>query len=270
MFDRIIVSCDDTEFKQYWYIVYKAWKKFYPTIKTTLGFVTNRDYNDELVMEMKKHYDDVIILKPVENVPTANQAKVARHYLATTYNSEVCMVEDIDTIPLQKEFIDRITSSRKPETLLAVGYEILENTEHHGKFPISNMTAESYIYQKFFNPKKLSWEELIKSFIDLRKFDHKEAINVDKNIFSDESLVRVLVSRWSPDFYNITRVRRDVDIFNYWIDRSWWKIDLNKLNNGEYVFCNFLRPFKDNYVKIKPVVDYILEEDLELNEVIKD
>ncbi len=269
MFDRIIVSCDDSEFVQYWFIVYKAWKKFYPNIKTTIGFITERKKTDPLILEMKKYYDDVVILKPVENVPIANQAKVARHYLATTYGDEICMVEDIDTIPLQKEFIDRITNARTKETLLAVGYEILENTEHHGKFPISNMTAESYIYKKFFNPENLSWEDLIKSFIDLKKFDHKEAINVNKNIFSDESLVRVLVNRWSPDFFNITRVRRDVDIFNYWIDRSWWRIDGTKLQSGQYVFCNFLRPFDLNFNYIEPIIYYIFNENLKINEVIK-
>lgn len=263
-FDRIIVSCDDSYFLEYWYIVYLAWKKFYPEKKISIAFVTNRSYEDALVKKMGNFYDEVVLFKPILNVPTANLAKIARHFLATKYGNEIFMIEDIDTVPLQREFVDRVIGTRNNETILAVGHEVYGN----GKFPTSNICSESFFYKKIYNPNNLSWEDFIISLINLRVFDHKEAPNISPSVFSDESLTRALISRYCPNENCLTKTRRNVDPQNDWVDRSWWKIDLEKLNNGKYIICNFLRPFSQNYEKIYPIIKYIIGRECDKNEII--
>jgi hypothetical protein len=54
-----------------------------------------------------------------------------------------------------------------------------------------------------------------------------------------------------------TKVNRSVDIGSDWIDRSWWNINAEKLNNHGYITCNFLRPFSTNYGNMQLVVDFI-------------
>ncbi len=88
-------------------------------------------------------------------------------------------------------------------------------------------------------------------------------------MFSDESLMRVLINRWNSDRSKITDVDRSANVQVNWIDRSWWKIDANKLNSGEYFICNFLRPFSNHYSQIEPVVFYIYgRTDITKDEVI--
>ena len=273
MFDRIIVSSDDSHFKNFWPIVTKAWEKFFPNKKVCLAFVTNREEEDPIILNLKK-WGEVYLFPIQENIPTANQAKMYRHILASQFDNDVCMIEDIDTIPLQSNFIERILSHRKKNELLRVGSEVYKGTKDEGKFPTSNLTAESYIFKKIVNPKNLNYEELFKSWIDINVFDKKESVNNffgQNSEFSDESLMRVLIRIFSPSGENIREIERNIDIKNNWIDRSWWKIDENKLKNNEYVICNFLRPFISNYEKIEPIVKYIFDDEKILkNEIIID
>ncbi len=103
----------------------------------------------------------------------------------------------------------------------------------------------------------------------MRVFDHKEAINIDPSVFSDESMLRVLISRWDPNKIKISEADRGADVRKDWIDRSWWSVNIDKLYNGEYFICNFLRPFSDNYNLIEPIVYYIYDtNDIKKDEVI--
>lgn len=256
MFDRIIISTDDSHFKQYWPIVSTAWKKFFPNVKISLAFVTEREDGDPLVQKMRE-YGEVVLYKVISGIPTANQAKMARHILAGEYGDEICMIEDIDTVPLQSKFVNRVISQREKNKLLVVGYEVYKGSPHEGKFPISNISAESFIFREIINPSNLSIEELYRSWTNISVYDHKEAVNNDPSIFSDESLLRLLINKWNPNRDKISEANRGADVRTDWVDRSWWHIDYNKLNRGEYFICNFLRPFSDNYHNIEPIVHYI-------------
>jgi hypothetical protein len=266
MFDRIIVSSDDSTFKEFWPIVAKAWNKYFPDKKVCLAFVTDRDENDELVKKMKQ-YGEVYLFPVQPNIPTPNQAKMYRHILAGNFDKDVCMIEDIDTIPLQKDFVDHILSQRKEDHLLRVGAEIYKGSPDEGKFPTSNITAESYIFKKLINPDNLDYESLFKTWCNIRNYDHKESVNNTPDPsgvfggFSDESLMRVFVNKFTSSGGKVCEVNRGVDIHKYWIDRSWWRIDHNMLKNDEYVCCNFLRPFSQHYHLIEPIAKYIFNDD---------
>ncbi len=274
MFDRIIVSCDDSHFKDFWVVVAKSWSKYFPDKKISLAFVTDREENDDLVKRMR-NYGEVQLFPVIPEIPTANLAKMARHILAGRYGKEICMIEDIDTIPLQRDFIERITSRREIGKFLFVGREVYDNYDirDKGKFPISNITAESYLFKKIINPLDLNDEDLFNSWKDINFFDHKESIN---NIpdpsgiggFSDESLWRVLLNNSDLGDDNFCFIERDVDIKNDWIDRSWWNIDDNKLYSDGYVICNFKRPFIDNYEFAEPVVRYIFGDSYSREKII--
>lgn len=256
MFDRIIVSTDDSHFKEYWPIVATAWKKFFPDKKISLAFVTNRNEDDVLVSKMRE-YGEVVLYPVINGVPTPNQAKMARHILAGTYGSDVCMIEDIDTVPLQPDFVSRVTSQKVSDKLLTVGVEVYKGSPHEGKFPISNITAESNIFKEIINPDSLQLLDLYKSWSTMYMFDHKEAVVNSPDVFSDESLMRALITKWNPDRSRITDAERNANVQVDWVDRSWWRIDREKLNSGGYFICNFLRPFSVNYQHIEPIVHYI-------------
>ena len=60
MFDRIIVSCDDSHFKDFWVVVAKSWSKYFPDKKISLAFVTDREENDDLVKRMRNYGEDSV------------------------------------------------------------------------------------------------------------------------------------------------------------------------------------------------------------------
>jgi hypothetical protein len=266
MFDRVIVSCDDSHFKEFWPIVSKAWGKYFPDAKVSLAFVTDRNENDELVQKMRK-YGDVHLFPVVEGIPTANLSKMARHILAGNFGEEICMLEDIDTIPLQTNFVIDRLSQREKGKILFIGKEVYNGQgTDEGKFPISNITGESFLFKKIVNPDNLTHVDLFKSWCNIRVFDHKESINNTPDLsglngFSDESLWRVLLNRYKISENDFCFINRGVDIQKYWIDRSWWRIDHNMLKNDEYVICNFLRPFSQHYHLIEPIAKYIFNDE---------
>jgi hypothetical protein len=214
-----------------------------------------------------RKYGDVHLFPVVEGIPTANLSKMARHILAGNFGEEICMLEDIDTIPLQTNFVIDRLSQREKGKILFIGKEVYNGQgTDEGKFPISNITGESFLFKKIVNPDNLTHVDLFKSWCNIRVFDHKESINNTPDLsglngFSDESLWRVLLNRYKISENDFCFINRGVDIQKYWIDRSWWRIDHNMLKNDEYVICNFLRPFSQHYHLIEPIAKYIFNDE---------
>ena len=229
MFDRIIVSTDENPmFLQFVPTVAKAWKKYFPEKKLSIAFISNKTYDDKLVIEMQE-YAEVKIYNAIPGIPVANQAKISRHILASEYKGDICMIEDIDTIPLQRHYFENRTSKFEGG-VLAVGHEVLSPTVDTGKFPMSTMTASGETFKQILNPNNLEYVELIKSFDNLGVHDNRESISNRPEDFSDESLIRYLLNIWGGP---ITKVNRNVDIKIDWLDRSWWNIDINRLKNDD-------------------------------------
>lgn len=254
LFDRVIVSSDDSPaFLNFWPCVATAWQKFFAA-RPTLALLSNKSEDDALISRLKT-FGDVVVVSPADNIPIPNQAKLARFIVASKMGDEVCMIEDIDTVPLQSKFVTEKLSVRFPDKILAVGHEVYEK-DHPGKFPVSNITARGSDFKQLFNPEGLNDADLLRSFIGMRVCDNKENIANHSSQFSDESLIRGLVHKHNLH-HLIQRVERGVDIHSDWIDRSWWGIDQAKLKSGGYVCCNFLRPCRENSQQFIPIYEYL-------------
>tara|TARA_R100000005_G_C4964593_1_gene179904 strand:- start:381 stop:1220 length:840 start_codon:yes stop_codon:yes gene_type:complete len=262
MFDRVVVSTNENlDFLNFVPIVSKAWNKFFPESSLSIAFVSNREETDDLVIKMK-NYGDVYIFPEVDGIPTAGHAKMARYILASKYENEVCMIEDIDTIPLQREYFENRTSFHERGKLLGVGKEVYSNTKLKKNFPASTTTATGEVFKKILNPLNLSDTELVKYFAQEypstgfggEEPDHSQAYGCP---FSDEFLMRLLIEKWGGE---VVHVKRDVDIRKDWVDRGWWNIDLNKLFSEKYVTCNFLINMEKNFLNIFPILHFIYGE----------
>lgn len=235
---RMIISTDDSHFRDFVYIVSAAWRKVFPAVKLTLAYVSDQA---PLKKKFEKYFDDVMVFKPIEGIPNANLSKIARRYACTLYGNDVCMIEDIDTAPLNRAYFEKMIEARKEETLGLIGYEVYENTPHRGKVPSSNTFAESYIWKKAINPNDLDFDTWAKSFVGMKFFDHKEDVsNGGNKEFSDESLMRAILH--NTNFNDISYINRNANPHKDWIDRSWWYVDEGKLDRNEYLIVNFMRP----------------------------
>lgn len=255
--NQIILSANEDEtYLEFWRPVSWAYKQMFPKVKMHLALLTDKDNESEFVNELRE-YGDVTVFKTIEGIPEFSQAKMIRFILASQQGSDVCYIDDIDLFPLVKSFITDKTEQRPKDHLLCVGGEVYNN---NGCYPISQMTAEGYIWKKFINPNGLGYKELMESYIKTPEYDFRENIllktDFDKDsYFSDERLIRRLINENPVDKIELERGYKD--FMESTIDRYDWKIDIEKLNNHGYFNAHGIRPFKKHAKKYEPLIEYI-------------
>lgn len=276
-FDKVVLSCDENPiFMPFIPLVAKAWRKFFPEVKVELAFVTEnlKDSRYENMVDVLQGLHpnlNVTCFPTVEGVHPNNLGKVSRLILASEQGESVCLIHDVDSLPLQREYMMKLTEQRKKNTMLCV--HVPEIYGNSGKFPMAPTTAEGHVFKEFINPNNLSYVDLINSWKDMRVFDGKEAVNntpdiqYDDRYFSDESLLRVLLSRYGHEkrMEMTTNVTRDVgDIIYDWRnctnipDRGQWNMwSEEDLFAGKCLEANLKRPLWLYEEDIKPIVEYI-------------
>lgn len=259
MIDQIILSCnEDPVYMEFWEPVSQAYKKIFPDVKVHLAFLTNRSEKDELVRHFSK-FGMVTLFRPVPHVQEFAQAKLIRFILASQQGNDVCYIDDIDLFPLKKSFITDKTDKRPKDHLLCVGGEVYDN---NGCYPVSQMTAEGYVWKQFINPTGFKYHTLIIQYLRMPVlFDKREDLMIPLDFtkdsyFSDERFIRKLLHYEPvPKF----ELRRGYDDFmTATLDRYDWKqFNQDKLNNHGYENAHGRRPYskwKDDYV---PLIEYI-------------
>jgi len=280
--DKIILSSnEDPTYFEFWPIVSWAYKKMFPTVEVCLAFVTKRGENDPVVTDARKH-GTVVLFRPIDDVPEGHQAKVARFILASQQvESDICYIDDIDLFPLKSDFItDKLVVYARHEyfendfsgfndVLLCVGGEVYGFI---GTYPISQMTARSYVWKQFINPNELLYDQLIRSWKDKAQFDDRENINIWPDMvgdridyyFSDERLLKRLLfenpvpklelQRGYSNYLESTLDRHTVNK-----ETDVWEFSHQKLKNGEYVNGHCPRPYSKYKDQFQPLIDYINE-----------
>ena len=243
--------------------VTQAWESMFG-FKTTIAFVTERDEEDLLVKEMRE-YAEVILFKPISNIPTGNQAKVSRMYLASKSDDDIIIV-DLDMYMLNKNVFESWMSEMQDDKILTVGYNAYINSPAEGKFPMCYTMGNGKLFKKTINPESKSYEELLNSWCDLEdKVDGKESLNQPHSNFSDESLYRYLVEKTDTkdlykhhhrdDFVGMRATKR-IDRFPN------MQYSIKELFSGNYIDCAPLRPIV--YDKMIPIFEYL---DIDMNRI---
>lgn len=258
MIDQIILSANENKvYSEFWEPVASAYAKMFPGLKIHLAFLTNRLEDDDMVQHFRK-FGKVTLFKPIPDMHEFTQAKLIRFILAARQGTDVCYIDDIDLYPLKKSFITGKTDKRPKDHLLCVGGEVYQN---NGCYPVSQMTAEGYIWEQFINPLNLDYPALIESYLKMdQMFDKRENLNIRLDLtkdsyFSDERFIRKLLVYNPVDKFELERGY--TDFMESTLDRYKWSIDFHKLNNHGYENAHGRRPYsfyKDDYA---PLMDYI-------------
>ena len=283
-FDKVILSCDENPiFLPFVPLVAKAWHKFFPEVDVELGFACEVDSSTGLPLDSrveqymgtvaKNAGINVTFLPLVDGVSPNNLGKAGRLIVAAEQGDAVCLIHDVDSLPLQRDYMIKLVSQRQKDTMLCVHVPEVYGGYVYGKFPMAPTTAEGYLFKKIINPENLSYTDLINSWKDLKVYDDNEAINNkpdpyrgDNIYFSDESLLRVLMNRFKEERLNMTtNVIRDVDGIHYdWRnctnipDRGQWHTwNREGLEKGEMIEANMVRPMWAHEEDLKPIIDYI-------------
>ena len=257
--NQIILSTnEDPTYCEFWKPIAWAYSQMFKNDNVTvhLAFLTNKDENDPVVVDFKR-FGKVTLFKPVPNIPEFGQAKMIRFILASQQQNDICYIDDIDLFPLSKDFIMSKVNKRPTDNVLCVGGEVYRN---NGCYPVSQMTAEGYIWNKFINPKNLSYEDYINSLLGPTMFDKREDITTVTDFakdlyFSDERLIRRLTHQ-NP-VKKFEHVRGYDHYLESTVDRANGIIDINKLKNHTYVNGHFNRPYSRSKQEYRILLDYI-------------
>jgi hypothetical protein len=263
--NRILISVDDNPlYIQFLPIFSLACQKVIG-VKPTLAYVTDKKENEW--QWMKEYCQDIIRVPIVKELPDGKcRTFFARMILRYKFESDICMIGDIDLLPLNEEYFKDIMKVFSRDKFLSSGYNVFEfgdgdpKSQIHDpklrKFPSCYTIATGKVWKEIINPLNLSDEELMKSWFNLKEFDDKESVNNPN--FCDESLMRLLIQRWNSSRDRIIGIDRAIcggRIIDR-IDRSHWRINYEKLIQNEYVDAHCPRPLSSNK-DIKLLTDYL-------------
>jgi len=240
LFDTVVLSGDtNSGFLEFFPMVKEAWETIWK-VDVVLGIIS-----PVLSISPSSNTNKVIIVKAVEGISLKNQAKLLRFWLTTFLKEKVCLVNDLDFLPLDRWYLEERLSKRQPRQI-----HIAESPRHYtqpgeqGKFPIGDMVAESETFKELLGA-ALPWDLWIKHFASspfIFKSDIKANINFD--FFSDESWWRTLLK--TLDFPKERLCKTEGLLYpfsDHIIDRANWQYTTNKLITGYYYGAHLPRPF---------------------------
>ena len=99
LFDKILYSSDEGDmFLPFLPYVSKAWKKLFG-VDSVLALLSDRTQDDPFVKKLEQ-YAEVILVKPISELPIITTAKLAKEYAVQKFTNEIIMFNDLDLIPL--------------------------------------------------------------------------------------------------------------------------------------------------------------------------
>ncbi len=248
----MVVSSDlNPKFLNFWPVVASSWKNFFD-LSPTLAIVyrsRQKAIFTQIHGELAK-YGDVVPIETELDFPIQNLAKLARYFVASTYGSDIVMIDDIDTLHLPGSHLIVGVKSKMTDLLTAVGSEVYFGTIHEGNFPAGNFGGSASAIGELFDFLDRDFDRCV------AKFNRPAFRSVRENPanrpadFSDEYLLssQIALGGFRDQ---IRHLRRDQDISTEWVDRSWWPepSEIQK-SRHRYQLVNFLRPYFENEQRI--------------------
>lgn len=231
--DRVILATDaNPDYIEFWPIVAKAWKEIVG-IKPTLALIAHAD------VSVDESLGDVIRFEPIEGIPTSFQAQVIRLLLPVLYPDDVCILSDIDMIPLnQTYFLDSIASC--PNDSFVV-YRDKAYNESELKYPMCYLAAQGSTFQEIFDVTTL--QDIRKKIKKL----HKHGLGWN----TDELMLYDYLQKWEGFASRCVKLGHAVQKR---IDRSYWNHDRRLLRLGHYIDAHCPRP----YSQYKKSIDQLI------------
>lgn len=235
-------------------IITQAYKKYFSDFELTIAVVGDiSKYTGACRLHLKDH--NFVTYPEVNGVPSGNLAKIVRLFEAARHPGDICTVNDVDIIPLQRAYFLHRYMKRRPNELLTIGREWYDKTTARGKFPMCWVSAEGHIFSQLVNPKNLNWESWVKSLFDYPKTDGKEKINQPFTKFSDESLLLGMLRNCKVRVRHERKYPLDKK-FSYVVSAR-KPMSIDHLQKGGYIEGHHLMCEDKNKGKLKAIGKYL-------------
>lgn len=229
-----LLSCDDNPlYLDFWPVVSKVWKLRF-NITPILVYIgeTNRNILSD--------YGNVIYQQKIQYIPINIQSLWARYYYTSHFSKNVCIISDIDMIPISnKYFIDQFIPFKNDD------YIHLDTNENRSMLSSCYHVANGNTFSNHL----MLGNTFESSMIDLINWGYSIYENNNSYWYVDELYATHKLK--SKNIISLTRKSMDR------LDRSDWNYKYDDIKN-KYIDCHCLRPYKDNKVEIDELVDKIL------------
>lgn len=229
----LVGSNKNPDFLDFWPIISKVWKTRFDVIPV-LGLITEEESeiistNDGLVIKIKKSN----LLSEIQ------QSQLVRLFLPKFLDG-VCIVSDIDMIPISKKyFIDNISQYEDKDFLILSSHH--EQTLGTNQYPMCYVVGHSKVFHEIFDLNE-SWDQFLSSVPNFGWFsDQVFLYNKVKN--SNYTHVKFPYREFGA---NIKR-----------IDRSDWNYNTELLQSDYYIDSHLLRPYKPNEIEINKLINLL-------------
>ena len=232
---KVIMSCDNNPlYYQFWNDVSHVWNKKFD-IEPVLIYVSDSDN-----LFLNENNGSIIKIKLEKDFPIYLQAQLARIYYTKLFQDDICILSDIDIIPINKIHFNKENILNKIEN--NIFFHLNPIKREFGQFPMCYYVGYGKTYNKLFD--NLSWYEFLKLVIsynftaDRLNYTLPENLKENNLWFSDELFLhnaikekKIFIDPTSPTIQEYQRISRE-QILN---------IDFKNIKN--YIDCHMPRPY---------------------------
>ncbi len=230
--DRVILSGDKSFYLDFWPYAARAWKQLLG-VKPTLAVIGDVKVDTSL--------GDVIRFKPIRGIPSGLQAQVIRLLLPTLFPNDVCIISDIDQLPINASYFrDKIAAISDDKFVV---YNNKAYKHSLKRVPMCYCVAQGKTFSEVFH---------VRSRKDFAK-KIKQWYSLKHGFTTDERILYSYLKKWKHAHSRCIRLGDTLGPFDKRrINREFWGYDPLLLKKGDYyVDAHLLRPYK----KYQPQLD---------------
>lgn len=238
--DRVILTSDaNPTYLQFWPLVAKAWKQIIG-IQPTLFLISDAD------LDIDTTIGDVIRVPRIPGISSANQAQVMRLLAPLYFEDEICLISDIDMLPLNRDYFVNSVADIPDDMFVVYRNKAYGNSE---RFPMCYNAGKGYLFKSIFNIESIAEiPTRIKAWIDWWVSTGGTAWD------TDEVILFTHVRKWNRFKTNCVFLHHD-SMMPHRIDRACWQYDEQKLKQRYYIDAHMVRPLDKYYKEIKKLSD---------------
>ncbi len=153
---KVLMSCDDNPYYyEFWNDVSLVWNKTFQ-FEPVLFYVSNSENK-----YLSNNHGTIINVPKLNNIPVYLQAQTARIYYSKMFPNDVCMLSDIDIIPVNKTFfnVENILKFVKKDEF----FHLNPTRREFGQFPMCYYVAHGSTFEKMFSNK--TWEQFLDKIV---------------------------------------------------------------------------------------------------------
>jgi hypothetical protein len=234
--DRVILSTNnDPRYIEFWPVVAKVWQAM--GIRPTLALIATED------CPIDTSLGDIIRFDPMPDVSEVLQAQAIRLLVPAFFPEDICLISDIDMLPMGSSYFKDWAKSCPEDTFLVyrdwVWADWLKRTS------MCYNAAKGKLFADMFG---VTSPEDIPHI--LRKWQ-----NLNWGWETDELVLYASINEWESKGNPVMRLHHAVGPR---LDRGGWNIDFDLIDVTSYHDCHCPRPYSENKETIDKIVNALL------------